>query len=68
MQARSFDTFRVGKKYRLNNFGETFDFEVLQRLDDSNYRLKDIHTLEEYELADLIRWGKGNDFEFNEIH
>ena len=67
MQARSFDTIRVGKKYRLMNFGESFEFEVMQRLHDRNYLLKDIHTLETYELEDLIRWGKSNDFEFDEI-
>ncbi|MEJ2005592.1 MAG: hypothetical protein P8X57_11640 [Cyclobacteriaceae bacterium] len=68
MQARSFDTIRVGKKYRLTNFGETFEFDVDGRLDDGNYRLKDLHTLEKYDLEDLIRWGKGEDFEFDEIY
>ncbi|MCA6078970.1 hypothetical protein [Fulvivirga sedimenti] len=67
MAARSFDTIRVGKKYRLTNFGETFDFEVMSRLHDQNYRLKDLYTLESYELDDLIRWGKGNDFDFDEL-
>ncbi len=68
MAARSFDTIRVGKKYRLKNFGETFDFEVMSRLHDQNYQLKDLYTLESYELDDLIRWGKGNDFDFDELN
>lgn len=68
MAARSFDTIRVGKKYRLKNFGETFDFEVMSRLHDQNYKLKDLYTLESYELDDLIRWGKGNDFDFDELN
>jgi len=68
MQARSFDTIRVGKKYRLVNLGEVFEFEVMKRLNDQNYLLKDLHTLEEYELDDLIRWGRGKDFEFDEAY
>ena len=68
MQQRSFDTIRVGKKYRLSNFGELFEFEVMKKLNNSNYLLKDIYTLEEYELEDLIRWGRGSDFEFDELY
>lgn len=68
MSARSFDTIRVGKRYRLQNLGETFEFEVIKRLSDQNFSLKDLHTLEVYELDDLIRWGRGNDFDFDELY
>ena len=68
MSARSFDTIRVGKRYRLQNLCETFEFEVIKRLSDQNFSLKDLHTLEVYELDDLIRWGRGNDFDFDELY
>lgn len=67
MAGISFDNIRVGKQYFLRNFDDVFEFEVMESLSDKNYRLKDLHTLEWYELDDLIRWGKGKDFEIREI-
>lgn len=68
MAGISFDTIRVGNKYMLRNFDDVFEFEVMERLSGTNYKLKDIHTLEWYELDDLIRWGKGKDFEVRELY
>ncbi len=67
MSGISFDNIRVGNKYILKNYDDVFEFEVMERLSDINYRLKDLHTLEWYELEDLVRWGKGKDFEVREI-
>ncbi len=66
MAGISFDNIRVGNKYVLRNFDDVYEFEVMERLSGANYKLKDLHTLEWYELDDLIRWGKGKDFEVNE--
>ncbi len=63
----SFDTIRVGKKYYLINHGEKHDFIVLSRLSHQNFQVKDLHTLELYELEDLIRYGKGKDYELYEL-
>ncbi|MBX9852084.1 MAG: hypothetical protein K2X86_10030 [Cytophagaceae bacterium] len=65
--AIAFDTIRVGNKYYLNNFGERFEFQVIERKTDKNYILKDIHTLETYELADLVKYGTGKDYELYEL-
>lgn len=65
--AISFDTLRVGKRYYLINLGERYEFEVFEKLNNSNFKLKDIHTLEWYELADLIKYGKGKDYDLREI-
>ena len=65
--ARSFNNLRVGKKFKLINFGESSEFEILDIMANGNCLLKDIHTLEQYELADLIRYGKGEDFDVSEI-
>ena len=67
MSSMSFDTMRVGKKYRIKNFGDVYEFEILKRLSDKNYLLKDLHTLETYEVDDLIRWGRGADFDIDEL-
>lgn len=58
---------RVGWKYRLRNFDETFEFETLKKLNSENFLLKDLHTLEKYELHDLVKFGRGKDFEIREL-
>lgn len=65
--AKSFNNFRIGKKFRLINFGEQSDFEILEIFANGNCLLKDIHTLEQYELYDLIRYGQGDDFDVFEL-
>lgn len=67
MRGLSPDVLRVGKKYRLVNFNESNDFEVEQILSNGDMTVKDIHTLERYQLSELTRYGKGNDFEIREL-
>ena len=67
MSGLSFDVLRVGKKYRLINFGDKYEFEVEQILVNGDFRVKDVHTLERYRLKDTIKFGKGRDFEIREI-
>jgi hypothetical protein len=67
MQGLSFDVLRVGKKYKLVNFGETHEFEVEAILANRDLEVKDLFTLERYRLKDLIRFGKGKDFEIREV-
>lgn len=62
-----FNAMRVGKKYFLVNYGEKFEFEVMKRLSENDFLLKDINTLETYKLSEFIAFGKGNDFEVREI-
>ncbi|MHA6247850.1 hypothetical protein ACXYMU_07945 [Pontibacter sp. CAU 1760] len=65
--AISLDNLRKGKKYRLTNYGETFDFEVLDMPEEGAYNVKDLLTLDRYLLNELIRYGKGKDFDLEEI-
>lgn len=65
--AMSFDSLRVGKTYYLKNYGERFEFLVEERKDERNFVVKDIHTLEHYELKDLVKYGTGRDFELYEL-
>ena len=65
--AKSFNNLRVGKKFSLTNFGETSDFEVMEIMADGDCKLRDVHTLEHYRLYDLIRFGKGEDFDVSEL-
>lgn len=67
MAGLSFDVLRVGKKYKLINFGETHEFEVENILVNHDFKVKDLFTLERYLLKDLIKFGKGKDFEIREL-
>lgn len=67
MAGLSFDVLRVGKKYTLTNFGETRQFEVESILVNHDFKVKDLFTLERYLLKDLIKYGKGKDFEIREM-
>lgn len=58
---------RYGKRYRLINFGEKYEFEVVDIRVGDEFTLKDLFTLEEYNMSDLTRFGKGEDFEIREI-
>jgi len=63
----SFNTIRVGMRYKLVNYGETFIFEVLDIISDENCLVRSVDTLETFQLHDIIKFGKGEDFEFDEL-
>jgi len=65
--AASLDTIRTGKNYYLRNFGEEARFQVLEVLVKDDFRVKDLSTLEVFLLSDLIKYGKGDDYDFYEI-
>lgn len=67
MAGLSFDVLRVGKKYRLVNLGDKYEFEIERILINGDFKVKDLHTLERYLLKDTITFGKGKDFEIREL-
>ena len=46
MAGLSFDILRVGKKYRLINFDDRYDFIIEKILSNGDFKVKDLHTLE----------------------
>jgi len=58
---------RVGKKYRLVNYDHETRFEVLEVLENDDFIIKDLQLLEELNFKDLIRFGKGEDYDLEEI-
>jgi len=62
----AFNNLRVGKKYKLVNHRELFEFEIMEVVSNEEFRLKDLHTLEEYFMSDLVRFGRGKDFSIRE--
>lgn len=67
MAGLSFDVLRNGKKYRLVNHGERYDFVIEYILTNGDFKVKDLHTMERYLLKDLIKFGKGKDFELRDL-
>ena len=61
------DNIRVGRVYRLTNYGEIRFLEAMERLSSANFKMKDLDTLELYELEELLRWGKGKDYDLDEM-
>ncbi|TDQ19233.1 hypothetical protein DFQ04_1052 [Algoriphagus boseongensis] len=61
------DNLRVGRKYRLINMGEVRKIEIMSRLSDTNFKIKDLDTLEWYTIEELLRWGRGKDYDLDEI-
>lgn len=64
----SIDNLRVGLRYRLENYGEKVEFEVLEKLSDNDFRIKDLQTLEVFNFQDLVRYGMAKDYELRELH
>ena len=58
----SLNNIRTHSKYRLTNFGEVYEFEVVEILQSDDFKLKDIYTMELYLFSDLIIEGRGKDF------
>ena len=68
MGGPSIEVLRVGQRYRLINFGEKHEFEIEARIGHNDFKVKDLLTLERYRLKELIHYGKGKDFEIEEIN
>lgn len=67
MSGLSFGALRVGKKYYLINFGDRYEFQLEHILGNGDFKVKDLHTLERYMIRDLLKFGRGKDFEIREL-
>lgn len=66
--AIALDNLRVGRRYLLVNQGEVRKLEIMSRLSGDNFKVKDLETLEYYTIEELLRWGKGKDYELDELN
>ena len=64
--AIALDNLRVGRFYAFTNMGEKRKLEILARLSADNFKVKDMDTTEVYTIEELLRWGKGKDYELDE--
>ena len=63
----SIDVLRVGHRYTLTNYGETTEFELLHIENVDDYIIRDLNSLEVYNLKVLTEYGKGKDFDLYEL-
>ncbi|MEM6736287.1 MAG: hypothetical protein AAF620_09490 [Bacteroidota bacterium] len=68
MKGLAFSSMRVGKKYRLINYGEKTDFVLKEVSVNNEYKVQDLHSMEEFFMSELTKYGKGEDFELREIY
>jgi len=64
--AIALDNLRVGRVYSFSNMGEKRKLEILARLSGDNFKVKDMDTTEVYTIEELLRWGRGKDYELDE--
>ncbi|MEN2282017.1 hypothetical protein AAGF08_07740 [Algoriphagus sp. SE2] len=65
--AIALDNLRVGRNYLLINQGEVRKLQIIDRLSGDNFKVKDLDTLEYYTIFELLQWGKGKDYDLDEI-
>jgi hypothetical protein len=65
--AIALDNLRVGRTYLMINQGEIRKLEIIDRLSGDNFKVKDLDTLEYYTIFELLQWGKGKDYDLDEI-
>lgn len=61
------DNIRVGRIYRFVNLGETRLLQIMERTGRENFQVKDLDTLEFYTLEELLRYGRGKDYDLEEL-
>lgn len=66
MAGLAFSALRVGHRYRLVNYAEVHEFVIEKALPGEDFWVKDVHTLERYQLKETLRFGRGKDFEIRE--
>ena len=67
MKGFAFSSLRVGKRYRLTNYGESYEFELISILARDEFLLKDLFTLETYKMSQLLGFGVGDDLEIRMV-
>ena len=66
MSGLAISSLRVGEKYRVTNYGEVLEVQLIRIESKENCVFKDLTTLELIRLEDIVRFGKGNDWEIVE--
>ena len=63
----SLSSLQTGHNYRIRNYDEEIEFVVLDLQADGDVKVRHLHTLEEFLLSEITRYGKGRDYDLQEI-
>jgi hypothetical protein len=63
----SISSLRQGHKYRIRNNREESRFFVMDIRSENDILVKDIYTLEVFNLEVFLKYGIGKDFELDEL-
>ncbi|MFZ9046870.1 MAG: hypothetical protein ACO2ZZ_13510 [Cyclobacteriaceae bacterium] len=66
MSGLAVSSLRVGERYRVTNYGDVYEVELVDILSNGNCVFKDLFTLEKVLLEDILQFGKGKDWEIIE--
>lgn len=64
---QSLDTLRVGHKYKMINYGEETEFELISIKNKNDYMVMDLNSREKFNLKKLIEYGRGKDYDLFEL-
>ena len=64
---QSFDTLRVGHRYKMINYGEETCFELVSIKNRADYIVMDLNSREKFNLKKLVEYGKGRDYDLFEL-
>jgi hypothetical protein len=63
----AWSSLQTGHLYNIRNYGEEVEFEVVDIKADGDIMARHRHTLEIFLLSEITRYGKGKDFDLQEI-
>ena len=61
------NSLRKGHRYRVKNFGDVYEFEIVEILTGNDFLLKDLHTFELFKYSVIIDYGIGGDYNIEEL-
>ena len=62
----SIKNLRKGSRYEITNYGDNIQFEVIEFV-EKEIKVKNIDTLEVFFLEDIVRYGKGKDYQLIDL-
>jgi hypothetical protein len=64
---QSFDTLRVGHRYKMINYGEETLFEIISIKNKDDFIVRDLNSREKFNLKKLVEYGIGKDYDLFEL-
>ena len=64
--ALALSSLQTGHTYRIRNYGEDIEFEVIDIRADADIEVKHLQTLEKFLISEITKYGKGADYDLRE--